>query len=319
MITLVSKLFTIGDSMIVMNPLKKGPLRFNQTFERTIGGAELNVAIGASRLGLETIFYSKVGNDEFGQHIINSLRGEAININYIEKSEKKSTSVYFKQINADGSGQSFYYRDTAPIKDITLDDINEIDFTSIDYFHISGVFVALLNEKLNIIHLLLKKAKESGTVISLDPNIRLKTWSEELASKCLVSLLPYIDLLLTSDEELKTLKISEHFETLDDLFYNYDLKEIIVKHGNKPTQYFTPEKSFEVDTFPLNPMDTVGAGDGFTSGYLYAKSEGFDSYESVKFGNAVGGMVTQVLGDNEGLPYLEDVYNFINNTKIIER
>ncbi|PWG68105.1 sugar kinase, partial [Enterobacter mori] len=95
---------------------------------------------------------------------------------------------------------------------------------------------------MNIIHLLLKKAKESGTVISLDPNIRLKTWSEELASKCLVSLLPYIDLLLTSDEELKTLKISEHFETLDDLFYNYDLKEIIVKHGNKPTQYFTPEK-----------------------------------------------------------------------------
>ena len=58
------KLFTIGDSMIAMNPKNKGPLRFNHTFERTIGGAELNVAIGASRLGLDTTFYSKVRSEE---------------------------------------------------------------------------------------------------------------------------------------------------------------------------------------------------------------------------------------------------------------
>ena len=54
------RLFTIGDSMIAMNPSNKGPLKFNHTFQRTIGGAELNVAIGASRLGLETTFIQKL-------------------------------------------------------------------------------------------------------------------------------------------------------------------------------------------------------------------------------------------------------------------
>lgn len=84
------RLFTIGDSMIAMNPSNKGPLKFNHTFQRTIGGAELNVAIGASRLGLETTFYSKVGKDEFGQHIINNLRGEGIDTDHIEQVSGKT-------------------------------------------------------------------------------------------------------------------------------------------------------------------------------------------------------------------------------------
>jgi 2-dehydro-3-deoxygluconokinase len=313
------RLFTIGDSMIALNPNNKGPLRFNKTFERTIAGAELNVAIGASRLGLESIFYSKVGEDEFGRYIINTLRGEAINIDNIEQSKTYNTSVYFKQINADGSGKSFYYRDNAPIKQMTFDDIKQINFSEIDYFHISGVFIGLLNEKLDVIESLIKKARESNTIISLDPNIRLKTWDANLASKCLVSLLPYIDLLLTSEEELKTLKLSGGFEDIKDLFQRFHLKEIIVKRGELPTKYYAKNEYFEVDTFPVKVIDTVGAGDGFTAGYLYAKSEKLSPYESVKFANAVGAMVTGVIGDNEGLPYLEEVQRFMNNIKDIER
>lgn len=313
------KLFTIGDAMITMNPGNKGPLRFNHTFHKTIGGAELNVAIGASRLGIKTTFYSKVGDDEFGQYIINTLRGEGVDVSSIKKVSNKNTSVYFKQINADGSGKSFYYRDNAPITDITVKDIEKINFKEFDYLHISGVFVALLNKKLKIIQSLMEKAKSSGVTVLLDPNIRLKTWDQDLASKCLVSLLPYADILLTSDEELETLKISEYFENKQELFQKHNLKELVIKRGHKSTLYYDGKENFEVEVFTVNPLDTVGAGDGFTCGYLYAMSQGYNSHDKIKFANAVGGMVTEVIGDNEGLPYLEQVEKFLYNLKSIDR
>ncbi|MEY9140164.1 sugar kinase [Mammaliicoccus lentus] len=313
------KLFTIGDSMIAMNPKNKGPLRFNHTFERTIGGAELNVAIGASRLGLDTTFYSKVGKDEFGQHIINVLRGEGIDTEKIEQVKEKSTSVYFKQINADGSGASFYYRDTAPIKGITQKDLESVDFGNFDYFHVSGVFVALLHHKIDLIKSLMKKARAHDVKISLDPNIRLKTWDKETASSFLGELLPYADILLTSDDELEVLKIATPFKDIKSLLEECHLDEIIVKRGHLSTQYVSKDKQFDKEVFKVNPIDTVGAGDGFASGYLYAMSRGYDAEKRVVFANAVGGMVTEVLGDNEGLPYLEQVENFLNDEKLILR
>ncbi|RIN91487.1 sugar kinase [Mammaliicoccus sciuri] len=313
------RLFTIGDSMIAMNPSNKGPLKFNHTFQRTIGGAELNVAIGASRLGLETTFYSKVGKDEFGQHIINNLRGEGIDTEHIEQVSGKNTSVYFKQINADGSGASFYYRDNAPIKDLTEEDVAHINFDDIDYFHVSGVFVALLHHKIELIQSMIKKAQKANTTVTLDPNIRLKTWSKETASESLGALLPYTDILLTSDEELEILKIATPFENIEDLLKEQGLQEIIVKGGHLPTQYVSNEEQFETEVFPVSPIDTVGAGDGFSSGYLFALSKEYTAKERVRFANAVGGMVTEVIGDNEGLPYLEQVESFLSGKELINR
>ncbi|PTI30412.1 sugar kinase [Mammaliicoccus vitulinus] len=313
------RLFTIGDSMIAMNPNNKGPLRFNHTFQRTIGGAELNVAIGASRLGLETTFYTKVGKDEFGQHIINVLRGEGIDTNTIEQIQDKSTSVYFKQINADGSGASFYYRDNAPIKGLSQEDVEAIRFNDIDYFHVSGVFVALLHQKLELIQYLMKKAKAANTIVTLDPNIRLKTWSKETASECLAELLPYTDILLTSDDELEIIKIATPFDSLQTLLADCNLQEMIVKRGHLSTQFVSNEEQFETEVFTVNPIDTVGAGDGFSSGYLYALSKGYEAKERVRFANAVGGMVTEVIGDNEGLPYLEEVEQFLSGEQLINR
>lgn len=316
---MTKSLFTIGDSMIVMNPVNTGPLRFNHTFERTLGGAELNVAIAASRLGLNTTFYSKIGSDEFGKFVINTLRGEGINTDYIELCSDNNTSVYFKQINADGTGKSFYYRDNAPIKKLNTKDVLNIDLSNIDYLHISGVFVALLNEKIDVIQQLLSNAKKLNIQISLDPNIRLKTWNIELATKCLTSLFPYIDTLIASDDELEQLNLSEHSEEFNDLFEQYNINEIIIKRGASATRYYGQNQYYEIDTFEMNVIDTVGAGDGFSAAYIFAKSKNYSIPDRLRFANAVGGMVTQVKGDNEGLPYLEEVEDFLSYKKTIER
>jgi 2-dehydro-3-deoxygluconokinase len=66
-------------------------------------------------------------------------------------------------------------------------------------------------------------------------------------------------------------------------------------------------------------VDTVGAGDGFASGFLYSTLQGWPIKTSLSFANAIGAMVVQVGGDNEGLPYLEEVESFLGKRKTIER
>ncbi|MNI52094.1 2-dehydro-3-deoxygluconokinase [compost metagenome] len=66
-------------------------------------------------------------------------------------------------------------------------------------------------------------------------------------------------------------------------------------------------------------MDTVGAGDGFAAGFLTSTIKGESFEDSIRFGNAVGSLVVGVEGDNEGLPYYEDVLVHLGKNKKVER
>ena len=102
---------TIGDAMIAMCPKQKGPIIFCNTFERKLGGAELNVAIGCARLGIKSGWISRLGNDDFGKYILKTTRGEGIDISEVKLVDEYPTSVYFREVLADGSSRSFYYRE----------------------------------------------------------------------------------------------------------------------------------------------------------------------------------------------------------------
>ena len=63
----------------------------------------------------------------------------------------------------------------------------------------------------------------------------------------------------------------------------------------------------------------VGAGDGFNAGAIYGLLNNWSPQETLKFATTIGAMVVEVIGDNEGLPYLEEVMHRLRNNSIIER
>src|SRR5690625_133761 len=125
-------ILTVGDALITMNPKTKGPLRYVTEFERKIGGAELNFAIGTARLGLTSKWISRLGNDEFGRVIYNFARGEGIDVSEVKFVDGYPTSLNFKEINEDGSGRTFYYRSNSPILTLEPEDITDEMFENID-------------------------------------------------------------------------------------------------------------------------------------------------------------------------------------------
>lgn len=313
------KVLTIGDSMITMNPQKKGPLRNVTFFEKNIGGAELNFAIGTARLGLQTKFISRVGQDDFGRFIYNFLRGEGIDTDEIRFIEGYPTSLNFKEIQENGEGETYYYRANAPISTIDESAINERVLDGIDVVHLTGVFLSLNKSNLKIIKKIINMARKRNITISFDPNIRLKMWTKEEAQKTFEEILPDIDILLAGAEEAQDMFGSSSDERLEEIAQQYDISFLVIKDGANGSKMYQNNKWIYKKAYEVEAVDSVGAGDGFNAGFIYAYLQDFESTELLSFANCVGAMVTTVVGDNEGLPYINEALARYNDEEVISR
>ena len=165
-----------------------------------------------------------------------------------------------------------------------------------------------------------KLAKKLNLIVSFDPNIRLKMWTKEEAKSFIEKLLPSVDILLIGDEEIEILLGETNIEDAIKTFHNYGIEKVIVKKGAKGAIGSDGKNIYDVDAIkPKALVDTVGAGDGFAAGFLTALLKGETLENCVRFANAVGSLVVGVEGDNEGLPYYDDVLVHLGQSKKIER
>lgn len=309
-------IFTLGDALITFNPSTTGPLRYVSSFERKVGGAELNFAIGCARLGLEVKWMSRLGGDEFGKYIYKTVRGEGINMSEVELVEGYPSSLNFKEIVEDGSGKTFYYRYESPISTLRPDDIKPELFSDVAYIHLTGVFLAITKSSLPIVLKILEIAKEQSIPVAFDPNIRLKLWTIEEARAAYFTIFPYVDVLLTGLDEIEMIIENMPLESFAE---KYAIRQLVIKDGANGSKAYIAGEWYEAAPFNVNPVDTVGAGDGFDAAYIYGLMNDYDVQERLTFANAVGAMVTTVKGDNEGLPEYDEVQVFLGNKTVVER
>lgn len=311
---------TIGEAMVVFNPVSTGPMKFVNAFEKRIGGAELNFAIGCARLGLNAGWISRLGSDEFGKSIRNFVRGEGIDVSQLELIEGYPTSLNFKEIMEDGSTRTFYYRDKSPMLSMTPDDLDETYFQQAKILHLTGIFPAIDPTLIPVFKKAIILAKKHGLKISFDPNIRLKLWTKEEAKEILSDILPDVDILLAGDEEMEIIFGVSDPVTIIEKAKQLGISYIAVKQGENGSVGYYQNELIKADPVPpRKTVDTVGAGDGFDAGVIYGILHDWPLKKTLEFANTIGSMVVSVSGDNEGLPYLEDVQMELGEKERIER
>ncbi|MBB6449993.1 2-dehydro-3-deoxygluconokinase [Geomicrobium halophilum] len=311
---------TIGDGMVTMDPKSSGPLRFVHEFERKVGGAELNFAVGSARLGLRTGWISRLGKDEFGRHILHFMRGEGVDVSNVEMVEGYSTSVNFKEVMDGGQGRTFYYRANSPMSTLRPEDLNPEMFAGARILHVTGVFPSIEEKNIAIVRRAIALAKKEGLRISLDPNIRLKMWSSERAREVLLSFLPDIDILLTGEDEAELLFGVGDEKEIVKVAESYGISSIAIKKGGKGAVVAQDSEIIEAEAVPAKEVvDTVGAGDGFDAAFIYGLLREWPLERIAHFATLVGSMVVSVRGDNEGLPHLEDVLVQLGERSEVER
>ncbi|MRH44485.1 sugar kinase [Aquibacillus halophilus] len=316
----MNDVITIGEAMIVFNPSSTGPMKFVNSFEKKVAGAELNVAIGCSRLGLKSGFISNLGNDEFGKHVQTFARGEGIDVSQVKFVDGYPTSLNFKEISEDGSGRTFYYRDKSPVLAMTPDGLDEEYFKKAKILHLTGIFPAINPKNIEIIDRAISLAKKHGLKVSFDPNIRLRMWSKEEAKNTLAKILPHVDILLAGDEEMEIIIGEKEPKVIIEKLKEFDISYIAIKQGDKGSVGYHNGEYVEAPPVKApKVVDTVGAGDGFDSGVIYGILNDWPLKKTLQFANTIGSMVVGVIGDNEGLPYYEDVQGRLGEIERIER
>lgn len=313
-------IITLGEAMVVFNPDFTGPMKFVNGFQKRIGGAELNLAIGCARLGLQTGYITRLGNDEFGKSIRTFARGEGIDTSEVDFIDHYPTSINFKEIMEDGSVKTFYYRDKSPTLSMRPEDLNEDYFKQAKILHLTGIFPAIGEAPMQVMEQAIHLAKKHDVKISFDPNIRLKMWSKEEARKVLLKILPEVDILLAGDEEMDIIIGEKDPTAIIEKSKEMGISYIAIKQGSLGSVGYFNGKTVVADPVQASKVaDTVGAGDGFNAGVLFGYLHGWTLERTLHFANTIGSMVVGIIGDNEGLPYYEDVQEKLGEIERVER
>jgi 2-dehydro-3-deoxygluconokinase len=311
---------TFGESMVLFGPDSSGPLRYVQNFNKSIAGAESNVAIALAKLGHEVGWFSKLGNDEFGRYIQATIRGEGVDVSRVIFDPLRSTGILFKERFMHSNPNVYYYRKDSAASTLKPEELDEEYIKSAKILHITGITPALSEDCKNTLFKAIEIAKANNVLVSFDPNIRLKLWSCEEAIPVLLEIAKKSDIIFPGIDEGEMLLGLTNPCDIAEKFMDMGCSIVAVKLGKEGCYVTDKAEKLYINSYRLeNPQDTVGAGDGFAAGFLSGMLCKVGLRECAEHANGVGAMAVLVKGDMEGYPNVQQLLAFIGKTKTIER
>lgn len=288
-------------------------------FEKKPGGAPANVAVAVKRLGSESAFLGQVGDDPFGHYLADVLKNEGVDVSGLRFSQEARTMLAFVSLAAGGERSFNFYRHPSADMLMTPDDVAKDVIESSDLFHFGSITMISSPAKEATLAAA-EHAKNSGKLISYDPNLRLALWeSEEVARAGMRLGLDYAHIVKISEEEMDT--VLNEGETIEELFVTFpQIKLVLLTHGADGSTVYTPKgKIARIAGFKVNSVDTTGAGDSFMAGILVGVLEQIgdsgdfnqlDYKKLLRFANASGALATIGRGAIPSLPTRKVVEDF---------
>lgn len=304
---------TIGEILIDMTQTDvdgNGVIRF----AANPGGAPANVAVAASRLGAQTAFIGCVGNDSFGEILRNTLVLNNVNTDGLQSTDRASTTIAVVTVDAKGERTFSFLR--KPGADTCIDPMRAVaDARGTGILHFGSVSLTDENCR-QAVHMALKAAKDSGALISYDPNYRASLWPDrDTAIRHMREVLPLCDIVKISDEETALLTGEEDPAKAASVLVNMGASLVLVTLGADGACYRTPSFRGHVDGYKVKVADTNGAGDTFFGAILgkIARRGGLGGIaeeelrEIIRFANRAASLTASRHGAIPAMPVLEEM------------
>ena len=283
-------------------------------FAANPGGAPANVAVAASRLGCSSRFVGCIGNDSFGAILRKTLEDNGVGTDGLQVTDCASTTLAVVTVDAKGERSFSFCR--KPGADTVIDMDKAIrDVTGTGILHFGSVSLAAENCR-ETIKAAVKAGRESGALISYDPNYRSTLWkSVEEACEVMRSVLDMCDIVKISDEETLLMTGSTRPEDAARFLHGKGVRLVLVTLGADGAYWSFNGMSGLVDGFRVKVADTNGAGDTFFGSLLSRialrgglgdlgkeELEGF-----VRFANKAASITSSRSGAIPAMPTLEEV------------
>lgn len=239
-------------------------------FEQNPGGAVANVLAAAAKFGSSTAFIGKVGRDMHGAFLRSTLQSAGIDVNGLIEDPEVFTTLAFVELSPDGERSFSFAR--KPGADTMLRQ-EEVDLSILEntaIFHVGSL--SLTDEPARSATLFaIQKAKQTGALISYDPNYRASLWENEaIATEQMRSLIPFADLMKISDEEIGLVTGCTTPQEAAMYLNQQGVKIAAVSLGAEGVCIGVDGQTFTVPGFPVEAIDTTGAGDSFWGGFLHS-------------------------------------------------
>ncbi|ASK67124.1 ribokinase [Brachybacterium avium] len=294
---------TLGETMALMHSGTIGSLAHLPSVELAIGGAESNLAIGLSRLGVPTAWVGRVGDDPLGMRVVREIRGEGVEV-HCAVDPQRPTGLMIKSRPTGATTRVDYYRSGSAASAIAPADLPEQLIERAELLHISGITPLLSASAHATVLTAVRRAVATGATVSLDVNHRSRLGSRDHLAELLGEILEHVDILIGGPEELALLApeidASAPSELLEAL--TRPGRQVVAKLGPDGAAALAEGRLHEAAGHVVDVVDTVGAGDAFVAGYLSAHLEGLGVPQQLERANACGALACTVPGDWEGAP-----------------
>lgn len=314
----------LGELLIDFVSLESGvSLEEAPSFKKAPGGAPANVAVGLARLGHQVGFIGKVGDESFGHFLADVLQENGVDVSGLSFDRDTRTMLAFVSLTNEGERDFMFYRHPSADMRLTPGEIPKDLIQHAAIFHYGSI--SLISEPCRsaTFHAL-EIARNSGLLISYDPNLRLALWeSAEQAKQEILAGMRYAVLVKINDDELEFLTGTHELVEGAKQLLSFGPELIVVTLGSKGCFFFSETATGRVPGHALSAIDTTGAGDGFVAGLLsgllnslkpgeaFVLPEQAKLEECCRFANAVGALTTTKRGAIPALPTREQVEDFL--------
>lgn len=305
---MVFDLITTGRIGVDIYPLQTGVgLEEVTSFGKFLGGSATNVAVSGARYGLSSAVITKVGNDPFGNYLIQELERLNVDSKYVGRTEHLKTPVVFCEIFPPDDFPIYFYREPkAPDLEIQKSelDLEAIKTAKIFWSTVTG----LSQEPSREANLAALEARDKKQHTILDLDYRAAFWTKPSeATEQIAKALPLVTIALGNKEECDVAVGETEPMRAADALLERGVELAIVKQGPKGVLAKTKTEAVEVPPFAVEVVNGLGAGDSFGGALCYGLLQGWELTRILRFANIAGAIVASRLECSTAMPTYDEV------------
>lgn len=299
-----------------------------ESFDAMIGGSPSNIAIGTARLGARSAVLTAVGPDEIGRFVMANFAREGVSTDHIRTVEGTRTGLAILGVQPPDHFPLTFYRENPADIHLTCDDVDRLPLADTRVVSLSGTGLSRGTCKEATLYAGERASGMELPTVLIDLDLRPDQWTDRRGYGTAVrALLEHIDVAIGTEEEFHA-ALAPASEALDgSRLTDTDRAEldgligelrdhrpgivIVLKRGSRGVTVMTGQGDLDVEGYPVDVLNTVGAGDAFASGLIHGMLQEWDWRRIARFANACGAIEVTRHGCSSAMPTVDEVMSFV--------
>lgn len=294
---------SLGEAMVEFNQTGEGG---GKTYLQGFGGDTSNFAIAAARQGARVAYASALGDDAHGAMLRALWSQEGVDHAWVKTNADAYTGIYFVTHGESGHQFSFMRSGSAASR-MAVADVPQDGIAKAQVLHLSGISLAISPSACDASYAAIAAARQAGTQVSFDTNLRLRLWPVERARAVMTDVMRHCDICLPSYDDIVAITGLTDPDALVDHCLHLGASTVALKLGERGALVADAYNRHTIAPHPCKPVDATGAGDTFGGAFVARLVAGDDLVSAGRYAAVAAALSTEGFGAVDPIPVAEQV------------